>query len=74
MAEEKFHYAPIIDSRFWSIKLESMKINQKNFNLDKEIHSALIDSGSSLLHAPKKYFKALIAQIKLAGIEIRMKH
>ena len=69
MAEEKFHYTKIVDSRFWSIGLEGMKINEKNFELVK-YHNALIDSGSSLLHVPKIYFDILLNQMVSAGIHL----
>ena len=52
MADRNFHYAKVIDSRFWSVGLEGLKINEKRFDW-AETHNALIDSGSSLLHVPK---------------------
>jgi hypothetical protein len=51
MAEDEFYYAPVINSREWSIRLGKMKINNKAFKLYK-YNVALIDSGTSLLKFP----------------------
>jgi len=52
MVEKDLHYTKVVDSRYWAINMDGIKINGKAYKFEKEDMFTLIDSGSSLLHIP----------------------
>ena len=63
MLHPGFHYTEVIDPNYWAIQLDGMKIDDDFYQLPTNHTTALIDSGSSLLHMPTPYYQATMTKL-----------